>query len=77
MKDLKDPDKVQLPSCDLILIALRVEESRHRSSFTLLDDLLLDHGHGSEVETSVSETFCSHAVDLTHVVNSSVASSTD
>ena len=77
MVDLKDPDEVQLPSRDLILITLRVEYSCGHVPFPLLGDLLLDRGHGSAIGTLVSETLGGRIVDPTHVVNSLVASSTD
>jgi hypothetical protein len=42
VEDVKDPDKVLLPSRDLLLVAFREDESRHCIPFTPLDDLLLD-----------------------------------
>lgn len=48
---MKDPDKVLLPSSNLVLIALREDESGGCISFTLLDDLRLYLGHSSAIET--------------------------
>ena len=41
---MKDPDEVLLPSRDLLLVALREDESENRIPFTLLHDLLLYPG---------------------------------
>ena len=65
VEDLKDPDEVQFPTRDLILIAPRIEYSWHRSSFTLLGDLVLDGGHGSAIEGSVGETLRASLIQLT------------
>jgi hypothetical protein len=39
---MKDPGKVLLPSCNLLLVTLREDESGYRVPFTLFDDLFLD-----------------------------------
>jgi hypothetical protein len=49
VEDMKDPDKVLFPCRNLFLIALREDESGHRISFTLLDDLPLDPCQGSAI----------------------------
>ena len=51
---MKNPHKVLLPSRNLILVALRVEKSGGRVSFTPLDNLPLDLSYGSAIETLVS-----------------------
>ena len=48
---MKDPNKVLLPSCNLVLIALRVNESGGCIPFTLLDNLPLNLGHCSAIES--------------------------
>lgn len=78
IEDAEDPGQVLLPGNDSIFIRLRMEESRGRTSFTLLDDLLLDLGHGSAIiGTLVSETPRAYIADSTHIVNCSIASSTE
>ena len=47
VEDVKDSDKVLLPSCNLLLVAFRKDESGHHIPFTLLDDFLLDPGQSS------------------------------
>jgi hypothetical protein len=49
VEDVENPDEVLFPSRDLLLIALREDESGHRIPFTLLDDLPLDPGQGSAI----------------------------
>jgi hypothetical protein len=66
---LKDPDKVQFPSDDLILLALSVEESRGYIPFALLDDFLLDRSNGPVIETLASATPRSRIIGRTHEVN--------
>jgi hypothetical protein len=75
---MKDPDKVLLPSRNLILVALREDEPGERLPFTLLDDPLLDIGHGSAIETSVSgiRWLGVRIVGLAHVIKSPIASRT-
>ena len=55
VEDVKDSDKILLPSRNLLLITLREYESEHRTPFTLLDDLPLDTRQCSAIETSASE----------------------
>jgi hypothetical protein len=56
VKDSKDPNEVQLPTGDRLLIALRASHSGEYIPTTLLGDLLLDLFHRSVmVEGSVSE----------------------
>ena len=50
VEDVKDPDKVLLPSRDLVLIDFGEHEPVDRTPFTLLDDLPLDLGQSSVVE---------------------------
>ena len=52
---MEDSDKVLRPGRDLLLVALREDESQYRMPFTLLDDLLLDPCNSSAIKTSVSE----------------------
>jgi hypothetical protein len=54
IEDVKNPEKVLLPSRNLILIALGEDESMESIPFALLDDLSLDSGHRSVIEVSVS-----------------------
>jgi hypothetical protein len=51
---VKDLNEVPIPSGNLVLVALGEDESRERIQFTPLDDLLLDLGHRSAIEISVS-----------------------
>jgi hypothetical protein len=46
---VENPDEVLFPCRNLLLIALREDESGHRIPFTLLDDLLLDPRQGSAI----------------------------
>ena len=50
VEDVEGPNKVLLPSRDIIFITLRMNESGGRIPFTLLDDLPLDLGQGSVIE---------------------------
>jgi hypothetical protein len=47
---VKDPDKVLIPSSNLILIALREEEPEDYIPFALLTDIPLHLGHGSAID---------------------------
>ena len=47
VEDVKDPEKVLLPSGDFVFIALRKYELDHCVPFTLLDDPHSDLHHGS------------------------------
>jgi hypothetical protein len=51
---MKNPNKVLLPSGNLVLIALRQDETEYCISFTLLRDLPLYPRQGSEIQTLVS-----------------------
>jgi hypothetical protein len=51
VEDLKDPDKVLPPSRNLVLIALREDESGERIPFCLLGHLPLHLRHGSVIES--------------------------
>ena len=50
---MKDPDKVPIPSGDLILIALRKDEPEDHIPFALLVDLPLYIDHGPAIDASV------------------------
>jgi hypothetical protein len=54
VEDLKDPEKVLLPTRNLVLIGLRADESGDRIPFALFYDLPLDPSQGSAIHTSVS-----------------------
>jgi hypothetical protein len=75
---VKDPDEVLVPSSDLVLIALREDESGECIPFTPLDDLFLDLGHGSAVTGSVSglKSPSVRNIGLAYVVRSPIASKT-
>ena len=78
VEDLKDPIEVLFPNSNRIFVILRVESSRGRMSFTLLDDLPLDPGQSPAIENLVIGLLSVHATTVsTHVVNSSIAPSTD
>ena len=51
---MKDPEKVLLPSRDLVPITLREYESDHCVPFAVFDHFLLDLRHGSEIKRLVS-----------------------
>jgi hypothetical protein len=51
---MKDPDKVLLPTHNLVLLGLRADKSGDRIPFALFDDLPLNTGQGSAIDTSVS-----------------------
>jgi hypothetical protein len=57
IEDMKDLDKVLLPSSNLILITLREDEPGECIPFTLLHDLPLDPCQGSAIQTFVSGSF--------------------
>jgi hypothetical protein len=54
IENVKDPDKILLPSSDLFPIVLRENESEYRIPFTLLRDLPLDTRQGSVIHILVS-----------------------
>ena len=58
VEDVKDSIEIQLPASNLLLIVLRVEQSRDRISSALLDDLPLNFGHSSTIERLVCR--CAH-----------------
>ena len=74
-EDLKDPDKILLPSRNLVLIGLREDESENRVPFGLLDNLPLDLGDGSVIKVSKSLEVC--VLGPAHPVKSPIASRTD
>jgi hypothetical protein len=49
IEDVKDPDKFLIPNDNLVLIALREDESEECPSFAMLIDLPLHLGHGSTI----------------------------
>jgi hypothetical protein len=49
IEDVKDPDKFLIPTNNLVLIALREDESKKCASFAVLIDLPLHLGHGSAI----------------------------
>jgi hypothetical protein len=53
---MKDPIQVRPPPRYLFLVVLRVDKSRDRISFALLDDVPLDRRHGSAVRFEALET---------------------
>ena len=77
IEDVKDPNKVILPSGDLVLIDLRMEHSGEHIPFFLLNDLPLDLGHGSGIETRVSESLGARVAGMTHVVSCPIALETE
>ena len=54
VEDLRDPDKVLLPGCDLALIVLDEDESGDCTPFPQLCDPPSDLGQGPMIVTSVS-----------------------
>ena len=42
---MKDPEKVLVPTSDLVLVCLREDEPQNRIPFTLLVDIPLHLGH--------------------------------
>ena len=74
---MKDSDKVLLPSSDLLLVALREDESGHHIPFTLLDDFLLDPGQSSAIETLVSGSLAVDTTGLAYLVRPPIASRMD
>ena len=76
VEDMKNPDKILLPSRNLVLIALGEDESVDRVPFPSLAHLPLDRGHGTVIETSVSESPSGCITGLAHVVSSPIASRT-
>jgi hypothetical protein len=61
---VKNPDKVLLPSGNLVLIALCEDEPEYCTPFTPLRDLPLDPRQGSTVQTLVSGELGVRSVSL-------------
>jgi hypothetical protein len=78
VKDMKNPEKVPIPSGNLVLVALCEDKPSERGPFSLLGNLLLDLGHGSVVETLMSgfSSLGERTAGLTHAVKSPIASKT-
>jgi hypothetical protein len=77
VEDLEDPEEVIPPNRNLVFIVLRVEKSGDWIPFALFDDLRLDFGDRSEIETSVSGSLVENIAGMAHVVNCPIAPSTD
>ena len=77
IENVKDPEKILLPSSDLSLITLGENESMYRVPFTMLDDLTLDLGQGSASENIGKYINLCAVTGLAHVVSSAIASRTD
>ena len=54
VEDVENPGKILLPTCDLLFVVLREDESKHHIPFALLDHLPLNHHQGSTIQISVS-----------------------
>jgi hypothetical protein len=54
VEDLKDPDEVLPPNCNVLLVDFPVENPRGHVPFTLLGDFLLDRDHSSAIEISAN-----------------------
>ena len=74
---MKNPIELLPPGGNRIFVVLRMEDSRDRVPFTLLNDLPLDLGHSSVIEASVNELFGGRIARPTHVVSFPMAPSTD
>jgi hypothetical protein len=61
---VKDPDKVLLPSSNLVLIALCQDEPEYCTPFTPLRDLPLDPCQGPAIQTLVSGSLGVRSVSL-------------
>jgi hypothetical protein len=77
VEDVEDPHKVLLPSRDLLLVALREDESHHCISFPLLDDLPLHPRHGSAIQPLVSGSLAVRMTGMAHPFRSPIASRMD
>ena len=77
VENVKDPNKVLLPGNDFVLVAFGEDESVERVPFTLLDDLPLDFGQSTVIETKVSRVFRVKIIGLAHIVSSPIESRTD
>jgi hypothetical protein len=74
---MKDSHKVLLPTRNLLLVALREDESDHCISFTLLDDLPLDPRQSPMIVTLVSRLLAVWIAGPAHVFRSPIASRMD
>ena len=61
---MNEPVKLLPPSGNLVLLALRIEDS---GRFTLLDHRHLDLSHSSVIEPSVAESLGLGIADMAHV----------
>jgi hypothetical protein len=75
---VKDLNEVLIPSGNLVLVARCEDESPEPIQFTPLNDLLLDLGQRSAIETSVSRfrPVGAHIVGPAYAVRSPIASRT-
>jgi hypothetical protein len=76
-EDLKGPNKVPLPSRNLVLVALGGDESGHLVPFTPLDDLPLHLYQGSVIETLTNRSSGVSITDVAHVFRFLIAPRTD
>ena len=75
---MKDSIEVQLPGSNILFVVLRVEESRNRTSFTLRDNFSLNLSHSPAIGRAVSQSLGVQWMAVSvHMVNCSIASSTD
>jgi len=77
IEDMKDPGKFQPSSHHCLFVILRMEESRDLISFTPLDDVPPDLSHRPASEDSVNVLSNICITGPTHIVNCSIALSTD
>ena len=76
VEDVKDLDKVLLPSGNLVLVSLREDKPEGCVPFTVLDDLPLDIRHSSVIKQLVGGLLGMRITGPAHVVRSPIASST-
>lgn len=76
VEDVEDPDKVLVPTGNIVLVVFSAGKPRDRIPFTALDDPLFDLGNSFAIETSVSVSLNVDSAGLTHVVRSLIASMT-
>jgi hypothetical protein len=77
IEDLKDSDKVLLPTRNLLLVVLGEDESEHSTPFTPLDQLSLHLYQGSAIEASVTRSLGVRIAVPAHVFRFPIASRTD
>ena len=77
VEDVKNPVEVQPPGGYLLPIVPRVEQSRGHISFASLGDVPLDFCHSPAIQGLVNRSPSACMTGPTHVVNCSIASSTD